>query len=179
MLLGIRVGEASNPGPNQFDDPEFDSGMFESLDNLAEPFYDPPPPEQDDEPLDGGPDAVFGEDVIIETRPFVKAEPQRGRLGKFSGSKPGMCFRLGEYGLGYYRHSPPCPVQPDHWIARRPTAVHVLELDELVPVPTPSVPAPPPSAPAPSALAPTISACTRRRGARNGARRAATTLDGP
>ena len=143
MLLGLCIGEASNPGPNQFDDPEFDSGMFESLDDLAEPFFEPPPPEQDDVPPDGGPDAEFGEDVVIETRPFVKAEPQRGRLGKFSGSKPGMCFRLGEHGLGYYRDGPPCHVQPDRCTAWRPTAVHVLELDVLVPVPTPSVPAPP------------------------------------
>ena len=40
-LLGMRARAASNPGPNQFDDPEFDSGQFHSIGFQAEQSFEP------------------------------------------------------------------------------------------------------------------------------------------
>ena len=101
----MRVGEASNPGPNQFDDPEFDGGHFDSIDFLAEQSFEPILSDLEDEPPDTGSGAYFGADVVIETRQFIRAKALRGSLGMFSGSKPGMCFRLRGKGLGHYQDS--------------------------------------------------------------------------
>jgi hypothetical protein len=85
-------GEADNPGPVW--DP-----FGEEIDDVAvesDGGEDQQPPEVE-EP------EQFGTDVVLETRQFIRAAPMRGWLGKCSGSKPGICFRLVDQGLGYYQ----------------------------------------------------------------------------
>ena len=70
---------------------------------------------------------------MIETRPFIKALPSRGKLGMYSGAKVGMVFRLGHLVLGYYKDGYVPVVADATQPASRSKAVVQLELNELVP----------------------------------------------
>ena len=102
------AGTAWDPFSEEVDD----FGIGIDGDEEHQPWEDDGPPEEE-EP------EQFGTDVVVETRQFVRAAPRRGWLGKRTGDKPGMCFKLGEQGLGYYQLVKP----PTSTVCRGPPLV--------------------------------------------------------
>jgi hypothetical protein len=79
----VSIGEARKPGPSCFDDPEF-QGFDE---DVNDDWYDEPPTEATS--------AAAELAQEMEVVAFIRA-------AKFQGKKPGMAFKRGQWGQGYY-----------------------------------------------------------------------------
>ena len=91
---GLRIGEASNPGPGLLDNPDADP--FHDLEmHLAEVAAELP-------------DAAWVEPPMPGVDPVVSVDtPDFESALQFRGARPGFVFKLGERGLGYCRDSAP------------------------------------------------------------------------
>ena len=134
---GVRIGEAANPGPSAFDDPEPDGWLVDQGPDLGmdveggglgpedESGWLPEEPPWHEGAYDGAASGSTGravQHVLGQPPVFVAAS-------KFTGPRQGMVFKLDVKGLGYYRDESPRGMDGGKG-SRRGFA---LVLDEFIP----------------------------------------------
>ena len=130
---GCRIGEASHPGPGVYGlslhDP--DGGAFHELDSFLEDSAAGWQPE-------GLPPWEFSPAAADGLAPAASLQESPGFIAskKFSGPRPGMAFKMGPSGLGYYADRG-VHLCLDELVPRLNHAVAalVLELDLFIPDP--------------------------------------------
>ena len=104
-FCGVRVGKASHPGPlrpdvSPLDDPDFVAGCDDDYLNYDSDCFDGPPVW-----CDVVPDSATGQEWSVS---------EFSPSSKFAGARPGMVFKRGSRGLGYYRDEPDATVAAWH-----------------------------------------------------------------